>query len=85
MENTEKKGVHVVSDTGAEMMTLEKFGRNGDLMTVQGALMGSWSAVMFVAPEEVPRMIGLLFNWQVIGYMLALPFILLKRRLSRKK
>ena len=85
MDNNEKKGVHVVSDAGAEMMTLEKFGRKGDLMTVQGALMGSWSAVMFVAPEEVPRMIGLLFNWQVIGYMLALPFILFKRRLSKNK
>ncbi len=78
-ENSEKK-VHIVSEAGADMMTLESFGREGDLMTVQGALMGSWSAKMYVKPEEVPQMIGLLLNRQVIGYILSLPFILIKRR-----
>lgn len=83
---TEKtsNGVHIVSDTGADMMTLEKFGREGDLMTVQGALMGSWSAKMYVKPEEVPQMIGMLLNGPVIGYMLSLPFILLKRKKKNK-
>lgn len=85
MTNKPNSGVHIVSDAGADMMTLESFGREGDLMTVQGALMGSWSAKMYVKPEEVPHMIGLLFNGPVIGYMLSLPFILLKRRLSNKK
>jgi len=74
------QGVHIVSDAGADMMTLESFGREGDLMTVQGALMGSWSAKMYIKPEEVPQMIGLLLNGPVFGYMLSLPFILLKRR-----
>lgn len=79
------RGVHIVSETGADMMTLEQFGREGDLMTVQGALMGSWSAKMFVKPEEVPLMIGMLLNWSVIGYLLSLPFILFKRRKSKIK
>jgi hypothetical protein len=39
------------------MMTLESFGREGDLMTVQGALIGSWSAKMVLNPEEVPHMV----------------------------
>lgn len=85
MAEEEKKGVHIVSEQGAAMMTLEGFGREGDLMSVQGALMGSWSTRMYVHPEEVLTMIGFLFNWQVIGYMLSLPFILLKRRNSKRE
>lgn len=85
MTNKEKSGVHIVSDADADMMTLEKFGREGDLMTVQGALMGSWSTKMYVKPEEVPQMIGLLLNGPVIGYMLSLPYIILKRRKAQKK
>jgi hypothetical protein len=83
MTDQEKKGVHIVSEQGAAMMTLEGFGREGDLMTVQGALMGSWSTRMMVYPEEVLTMIGFLFNWQVIGYMLSLPYILIKRRIKK--
>jgi hypothetical protein len=74
------KGVHIISDQGAEMMTLEKFGRDGDRMTVQGSLMGAWSSTMFVDPADVFPMIGLLLNWEVIGYMFSLPWILMKNK-----
>jgi hypothetical protein len=84
MEDKTRKGVHIVSEQGSDMMTLEGFGREGDLMSVQGALMGSWSTKMFVYPEEVMTMIGLLFNRQVIGYMLSLPYILIKRKAKLK-
>jgi hypothetical protein len=76
--------VHIISDTGAAMMTLEKFGRKGDVMSVQGALMGSWSAEMYIEPEDVPTMIKMLLNGPVIGYMLSLPFILQKRRKNKE-
>lgn len=80
MAEKANQGVHIVSEAGADMMTLESFGREGDLMTVQGALMGSWSAKMYVKPEEVPHMIGMLLNGPIIGYILSLPFIILRRR-----
>ena len=85
MSNENNKGVHIVSEQGAAMMTLEGFGREGDLMTVQGALMGAWSTKMYVYPQEVLRMIGMLFRWQVIGYMFSLPFILLKGKKGGKE
>jgi len=83
MAAKKKKGVHIVSKTGSPMMTLEGFGREGDKMTVQGALMGSWSSKMYVAPEEVLPMIGLLLKWDVIKYMVSLPFILIRHRNPR--
>ncbi len=82
MADKSSKAVHIISDTGADMMTLENFGRDGDMMTVQGALMGAWSTKMFIKPEDIPNMIGLLFNGPVIGYMLSIPFILMKRKKS---
>lgn len=85
MANKNTNGVNVVSETGSPMMTLESFGREGDKMTIQGALMGSWSSKMYVAPEEVLPMIGLLLKWDVIGYMLSLPVILLRRKFQRGK
>lgn len=83
VEKTDK--VHIISETNADMMTLESFGREGDMLTVQGALMGSWSAKMFVKPEEVPLMIKMLINKEVIGYMLSLPWILKRRRKDPQK
>lgn len=85
MADNSNKSVHIISDTGADMMTLENFGRDGDMMTVQGALMGAWSTKMFIKPEDIPHMFGLLLNGPVIGYMLSIPFILMKRRKNSSK
>ena len=80
MTDSNNKGVHIVSDQGAAMMTLESIGRDGDRMTVQGALMGAWSTRMYVNPQDAWNLIGLLFKWQVIGYIISLPFLLMKKR-----
>jgi len=66
------------------MMTMHKLGREGDQMTVEGSLMGAWATTMYINPEEIFRMVGLLFTWKVIGYMCSLPYILIKRRFNKK-
>lgn len=80
MTDTATKAVHIVSDIGADMMTLESFGRDGEHMTVQGALMGSWSTTMYVSPQDAWKMIGMFLNPKMIGYIISLPFILLRQR-----
>jgi len=80
MNNANNKFVHIVSEEGADMMTLEKFGRDKDRLTVQGALMGAWSATMYVGPQDAWKMIGMLLNLKLIGYFLSLPFILLRQK-----
>ncbi|OPX94698.1 MAG: hypothetical protein A4E53_00020 [Pelotomaculum sp. PtaB.Bin104] len=84
MSDEEKKYVHIINDEGATMMTMQKMGREGDQMTVEGSLMGAWVCTMYINPEETLRMIRLLCSWTVISYMLSLPFILLKRRFKKK-
>ena len=85
MSDEDKKYVHVINEKGGAMMTMQKFGREGDQMTVVGSLMGAWASTMYMNPEEIPRMIKLLFTWTVIGYMLSLPYILLKRRVKKEE
>jgi len=87
MAKDKKKGVHIVSKTGSPMMTLEAVGREGDSLTMQGALMGSWSSKMYLAPEELLPMLGLLLRWELMGYVFSLPFILIRRgnKKSEKK
>ncbi|MEN6409590.1 MAG: hypothetical protein ABFD44_07765 [Anaerolineaceae bacterium] len=72
--------VKVMNDKGASMMSMHSFGREGDQMTIVGSLLGAWESTMYVDPEEVPKMIKLLLNWQVIGYILSVPFLIRKRK-----
>lgn len=84
MSNEESKFAHVINAEGAPMMTMQRMGREGDRMVIEGSLMGAWASVMYMEPEEMWPMIKLLLKWQVIGYMCSLPFILIKRRIQKK-
>jgi hypothetical protein len=81
MPSDKAKGpVRIISDTGTEMMTLESFGREGLRMTVRGAVMGAWPSTMYMEPQDVGRLVRLFVHPQVLGYILLLPFLLLRRR-----
>ncbi len=72
--------VKVMNDKGASMMSIRSVGRDGDQMTIVGSLLGAWESTMYLDPEEVPKMIKLLINKQVIGYMLSLLFLIQRRK-----
>lgn len=76
----EKKPVKVVNDKGGTMMSMSQIGREDDQMTVVGSLMGAWESTMYVSPEDVVRMMGLMMNKKVIGYVLTLPITLYRYR-----
>jgi len=83
MNDENNKTPCIVSATGAKMMTLEGIERDGDHLAVQGALMGLSPITMYVQPYDVLRILCLFFKPHVIGYLLSLPFILLKRKLNK--
>ena len=80
----EKKTVNVVNEKGVSMLCMSEIGREGNHMTVVGSLIGAWESTMYVSPEEIVKMIGLVLNRKVIGYILTLPFILRRYRKSLK-
>jgi hypothetical protein len=79
MADENKNRVEIVSEQGSVMMSLEEFGREGNRMTVQGSVMGAWSTRMYVSPQDAWKLFGLLLRWQVIGYILSLPYLLIKK------
>jgi NRPS condensation-like uncharacterized protein len=79
-----KEPVKVINDKGGTMMSMSQIGREDDHMTVVGSLMGAWESTMYVSPEDVLRMMKLMINWKVIGYVLTLPIILYRYRKNQE-
>jgi hypothetical protein len=85
MTTKSRNPVHIISETGADMMTLESVGFEGGRMTVQGALMGSWSTKMYVSNQDAWTMILMFLKPQMISYIIRLPFILLQQQVKNRK
>jgi hypothetical protein len=81
------KPVNVVNDKGNTVMAMNSMKRAGDKITINGIMMGAWPSDMFVGPEDVWNMVGMVLRSpSVITYFLSLPFILRRiRQESRKK
>ena len=78
----EHEPVKIINDKGGTMMSMSQISREDDQMTVVGSLMGAWESTMYVSPEDVVKMMKLMMNWKVIGYVLTLPIILYRYRKS---
>lgn len=76
----EEKMVRIVSDTGATMMALESFGREGDRIVIQGRMIGAISTKMYMNLDDVLRIGGMMIkNRQLIGYIISLPYLVVRR------
>ncbi len=81
----EKKPARIVSETGATMMALERLGREGDRIVIQGRMVGAFSTKMYMNLDDVLRMGGMMIkNRQLIGYIISLPYLVLKLRRGKK-
>jgi hypothetical protein len=85
---TEKKeqGVSLQSETGAQLMLLQAFHREGKTMIIEGTVVDSWPSRLYVDYRDAWRMFLKLMTWEMIKYSLILPFWVLrdKWRGSRK-
>jgi hypothetical protein len=76
-----KKPARIVSDSGATMMALESLGREGDRIVIQGRMIGAISTKMYMNLDDVLRIGGMMIkNRALIGYIVSLPYLVLKRR-----
>lgn len=79
-----KEPAKIINDKGGTMMSMSQIGRENDHMIVVGSLMGAWESTMYVSPEDVVKMMKLMLNRKVIGYVLTLPIILYRYRKSQE-
>ena len=86
MAQTEsKKSVNIVNDAGAVNMEMSKIDRDGGRLVIEGRLMGAWPSKMYVGPQDVRTMVGLVLKPAIIGYIFSLPVLLLLLRKNMKK
>ncbi len=84
-EKEEKGMVHIISDSGSTMMAVGTLGREGDRLVIQGRMVGAWPCKMYVNLEDVLKMVRLLFTPEVIFYIVSLPVLILRRKVSGHK
>ncbi len=80
MSESDVKGLDVYSEDGRIVVSITSMRREGDQVCMEGKLMGSWEAKMYMPPEMIGRMIKLMLNRSFIGFILTLPIHLLRRK-----
>jgi 2-polyprenyl-3-methyl-5-hydroxy-6-metoxy-1,4-benzoquinol methylase len=85
-QDKKKEPCCIVFDKETTTMSLESIGREGDNIVMTGRMIGQWGAKMYMSPEEAWRMGRMMIrNPKMIGYIISLPFIILRRRRRAKK
>jgi len=80
VSESEAKGADIYSEEGRVVVSITSMRREGDRICMEGKLMGSWEAKMYMPPEMAVKMGKLMLNRSFIGFILSLPCILLRRR-----
>ena len=82
MSQSDAKGMDIYSEDGRIVVSITSMRREGDQVCMEGKLMGSWEAKMYMPPEMIGKMFKLMLNRSFIGFIFSLPFILLRRKRS---
>jgi hypothetical protein len=79
------KGANFYSDTGQTVLTMKSLYREKNSLVMRGALMGAWDSKIYIPPEELVKMMGIIFKPGVIWYILSLPVILWRNKKAPKE
>ena len=83
-EEDESKRALFYSDTGQVVLGMKSIGRDGDNLVMVGKLMGAWDSNIVIPPAAIVRTIAIMLNWSVVGYLLSLPYLLIKGRKKKE-
>ncbi len=76
----QKNNVQLKSETGAMLMNLEAFHRDGQKMIIEGTVVGSWKSKIYVDYEDAWLMFRKLMTKEMILYTLLVPIWLMKKK-----
>lgn len=78
MTSAKEQGATLRSETGAQLMQLEAFHREGKVMVIEGTVVESWPSRIYVDYQDAWRMFLKLVTWEMLRYSLLLPFWILR-------
>ncbi len=74
------EGASFYSDTGQPVLTMKSIYREKNSLVMRGVLMGAWDSKIYIHPDELVKILGMLLKPGIIGYVLSLPLILIRRK-----
>ena len=75
-----RDGVRLKSETGAMLMNLEAFHREGNKMIIEGTIVGSWKSKIYVNYEDAWLMFRKLLTWEMLVYTFWVPIWIIKKK-----
>jgi len=79
LENN-NEGASFYSDTGQPVLTMKSIYREKNSLVMRGVLMGAWDSKIYIHPDELVKILGMILKPGIIGYVLSLPLILIRRK-----
>jgi len=80
-----KKVVTIRNETGDEAASIYAVERVGDKLVMDGKALGTMQMDMILSAEDAFRAVKMAFSWEVLSFMLLLPFYLVRNRIVGKK
>ena len=74
------EGASFYSDTGQPVLTMKSIYREKNSLVMRGVLMGAWDSKIYIHPDELVKILGMILKPGIIGYVLSLPLILIRRK-----
>ena len=78
-----KRSAIIHTDSGSVALVLSSVRREGDKLVIDGKALGSMRMDMIFTLEEIFNAIGIALCWDVVSFILLLPFFWLKRIIKR--
>lgn len=75
--------VRIFGHDGSVIAEIQSVERVGDELVFRSKLLGNMRVKMWFRPEEIGNALRIALNWGVISYVLALPYIVVKRAFQK--
>lgn len=79
-----KDGMKVYTDSGEICAVFYTVKREGDKLVVDGKALGTMRMDMIFTSEEVFKGLRMALNWDVLSFILLLPYLYLKQLFTKK-
>lgn len=80
-----KKGVIILTENGDEAAAVYSVKRSGDKLIMDGCALGTMRMDMIMTAEDALRAAKMVLSWDVICFILLLPFYAVRNRMAAGK
>lgn len=73
------------TETGDEAASIYSVKRVGDRLVMEGKALGTMQMDMILSAEDAFRTVKMVFSWEVLSFVLFLPFYIVRNRIADRK